>query len=250
MDKQIKLLIRSIKIAEQHKGICLLGLVQIVSLYLVFYNLDSVFYMPVIGVIALGLVLYIFAFSTSLLWLTVKGSENKTQSRMPLAEVIEVVHKVFIICLIGAAVLLLFKMVKLHWTIFILVSSLIGSGIIITMVASVVHNLNLFKSLLFTLDFINQKITVASSLAFVIILANSYGYYFAHSYWLLSGLGGGFSVLQASATIWIVFVMLAVFAAFFSGVGNAWLVLLIINISLTSQGEEDLEPGVAQIAIS
>jgi hypothetical protein len=186
-----------------------------------------------------------------ILWLKVEAFEKQKLFILGLNAFLQISIRLFGLLALAIAFAVLLKALHFYWTLFSVISSLSAVGFTAAMLAAVLYRLSFYKSLGFMINFWKAKISLVCAGAFAIMLGNAYAFYWAHEF-LPQALsrGAGFSVSGASATIWVVFFILAGMAAFFSAVVNAFLVLLFLSLAQVKKEPEKLRAEIIQAAVN
>lgn len=247
MENNLSLFHKSITGALHEKALCLLSFVQIVCLYAVLKSIDGVNNVKILWLIPL---VFIFSFSSIIVWIKAQNLHDQFKTGLAKKDFLNVVFRVSLFFIGIVVVAALLKLLSVHWAVYVVAAGLFATCLLVAMLATTLFNLGLFKTYIFTLDFIRHKPSFISIATLVIILANSYAFSLAklsvgNSDFLL-----GFSVFQASATIWVVFFGLAVLTAFFSGILNIFMVLYFLNISNSLKDPEQMRLSLVAQSIN
>jgi hypothetical protein len=125
------------------------------------------------------------------------------------------------------------------WVFLAIVTSLVASTASLAMLYIVLCDQPAKAALTLAIDTWNKKISLAAITALILILAHGISYALVHGVWKNFVFAAEFSVLNYSATIWVLLVALVVIAAFFAAILNCFLVLLFLEII---RREKDPEP--------
>lgn len=251
MQNYPELLFKAFKNVWGQKSVWLLALLQILCLFFVLRKLNPIWWGSAPRAAwSLGLML-IFCMATVILWLKIQVKEQKKIFLLSFDAFLQISVRLFVLLSLATVFCIGLKAVNFHWTFFAVFSSLTASSITAAMLAAVIFGLSFNKSLGFMVSFWSSKISAMCGGAFVVMLANAYAFYVAHEFWPMAMREGhGFSVLKASATIWVVFLFFAVIAAFFSALLNAFLVLLFLDITQAKKNPEEPKAVIIQAAVN
>lgn len=196
---------------------------------------------------SLGL-LALFSLASVVMWLQVQAVAEKKVLQISLPKFAKVTGRVFVLALFGIAFYAGLKVLHLHWTAFALLVSLFNATLVAAMLSTALFGLDLKRSLWVALDLWGRKLSFISGAAFLIIISNGVAYYLAHAFWPQARESEQFSFFKPSATMWILVSVLAVVAAFFASLLNAFLVLLFLDIMKPKKDPEAVKVPAAQPA--
>ncbi len=248
MGRHSRILLTAFTCVWQRKQLWPIAFLQLISLSLAVRTLRT-FGLGPNPQIFWGLsLLVIFSFATVSLWLTVQAYAQKQPLAIKFFQFFISVAKVLGFAVLGIVLDLSLRSLHLHWTAFVFLASLINAGLVAMMLSAVLFGFNFKRSLALSLDFWNHKISFISASVFVVLIGHGLSYYLAHAFWPKTRQSGGFEAFSPSATIWIGLVVLAVVAAFFASLLNAFLVMLFLDTTNPKKPPEAVKSGVVHAA--
>jgi hypothetical protein len=194
--------------------------------------------------------LALFSLASVVMWLQVQAVSEKKVLQISLPKFAKATGRVFVLALLGIAFYVGLKVLHLHWTVFALLASLFNATLVAAMFSTVLFGLNLKRSLWVALDLWSRKPSFISGAAFLIIISNGFAYYLAHAFWPKARESEQFSFFKPSATMWVLVSVLAVVAAFFASLLNAFLVLLFLEVMRPKKDPETVKILEAQPAVN
>lgn len=244
-----RILVNSLICVWQRKSLWPLAFIQLFSLPVAIRLVRTVSWQAAEPNILWALLLLLaFSLVTVILWLSVKAYSEQQILKVNLKTFLLSSGRVFLLVVLGIAVDITLKLIGLHWTVFVLFVSLINATIAAAMLGAVLFGLNLYRASALALDFWATKLSFISAAVFVVLFGHGLAYYLTHTFWHKLLEQSRFSVSSTSATIWILLMILAVLAAFFGSLLNAFLVLLFLDAVKSKKDPEAVKSVVAQSA--
>lgn len=238
MDMYINLLKSSIKIAYNHKRTCLLGFMQFFAIYVTIKLLNNINLLSLAYLLALILII---SFTTVLLWKYIESIKNNKILEIETKKYFNLVVRFGILLCAHLVFISIAKNYHLLWNYSVVVICFLTVLVSYILLGLVLLSLSIKKAYFCALDFIKNKFGVFYSFFVVLLLINIFSYYVVHSLINIRVLGGGFSVLLPSATIWLVFLGIALLATFFSGLVNIFIVLLFLELSKVIKDPKEIQ---------
>ncbi len=220
-------------------------MLQLAGLYLV-GEFSRSFWLPTVFIFWLVAGILLLVFSTVLLWLEIDLVNKKQQVKIQVKDFISKVQVSTAIVVCSVIVIIILKLIQTPWGILSFVSSIISSTATLAMLYNVLCKQPFYSSFGLALDTWNRKFSLAAIVAFIIIVSHGISFALAHGALKNLRYGQGFSVLNGSATIWILFLALVCLVSFIVAVLNSFLVLLFLE---TIERKKDPEPAITELKV-
>lgn len=174
------------------------------------------------------LALLVLSLVSTTIWLDALAAHTRKVYKLTASKFFYRCLNVLIISISAIISMLILRLFLIHWVFLVLTSSLISGTAVIGMLASVLFEISYLKALGLALDAWRKRISLAAIAAFCVILSHGAAYALVHS--AVNNVGHReFSVLNHSATIWMLFVVVALVIGFITALINCFLVILFLE---------------------
>jgi hypothetical protein len=209
----------------------ILALVQACSLYLMGEFLQPHYWLHNGGFLVWPvLAVFIMSPAISWLWLDIESCKEKTARKTSLKSFIDFTKTSSAIIFCSLLLMIAAKLAYPDWLFSALFSSIISATATLAILFVVLCRQPFNRALMLALDTWTKKISMAAIVAFVLLLAHGVSFALVHGVLKSFASTEGFSVLTASATIWILFLALMVIVAFLAAFLNCFLVFFFLEI--------------------
>lgn len=183
------------------------------------------------------------------LWLDMEPKTQGVVKQLSLKSFLKKIIGTTGVFFLGVAVLVIARILYPNWTFIALLSSLVAATCTLAVLYIVLFSQQFSAAWRLALDAWNKKISLAASVALVLIVAHGMTFIFVHGGWFSGFKSRQFSALGYSATILVLLAASAVIIAFLAAFLNCFLVLLFLDIVKGKKHQEAEAEAMTKVVL-